>query len=327
MPENHTSKDPSDTPKEQYEQLLTDDNGQAQPIRRRKKDPMAKVRREIEEQQRQQREKAELLKLRQGLVEESSEIPEAAPPKHEKPTGWKAVENFIYHYKWLLALAAFLAFVLIFLTVQTLTREKRDLYVLLISNDSSGGIYSKTRDIETALERYCPDFDENGYVHVAVNYIDLSSKGVMSEYTDAQQSKFSAELFTGDSQLYLTDKGIIALINEFADSTGSITATEEAAEEASTAEEALHIQFFTDFTGEYPDAVLYQGCGLQLNTTGFINEARWQSCPDTVGLYLREEFENMTGNDKDAVEQRRRARIVYENIITGNVVNPDWEGR
>lgn len=72
--------------------------------------------------------------------------------------------------------------------------------------------------------------------------------------------------------------------------------------------------------------MLYDGCGLQLNTTGFVDEARWKSCPDTVGLYLRDTFENMMGNNEKTAEQRERARIVYENIINGNVVNPRLAG-
>jgi len=34
----------------------------------------------------------------------------------------------------------------------------------------------------------------------------------------------------------------------------------------------------------------------------------------------------MMGNNEKTAEQRERARIVYENIINGNVVNPDWQG-
>mgnify|MGYP006888184504 FL=1 len=45
-----------------------------------------------------------------------------------------------------------------------------------------------------------------------------------------------------------------------------------------------------------------------------------------MGLYLRDTFENMMGNNEKTAEQRERARIVYENIINGNVVNPDWQG-
>mgnify|MGYP000471089983 CR=1 FL=1 len=313
MPENN-EKEP------QYKSILSDDDGTApRPIRKKQRDPMAEVRREIEEQQRQQREKAELLKLRQGLIDESDEIPEDEPPKFEKPTGAKAVENFFYHYKWRLIGIIFTVALLTFMIIQTVTREKKDLYVLAISTTGSSGIYAKTHDIEVALERYCPDFDGNGKVHVGVNFIDLSTEGGYSEYTDAQNEKFSAELFSGDSQLYLTDEGIITLINRIA---ASGETEEAAAEEA----DGQIIQFFTDFSGEYPDAVLYDGCGLQLNTTGFVDEARWKSCPDTVGLYLRDTFENMMGNNEKTAEQRERARIVYENIINGNVVNPDWQG-
>lgn len=326
MSENNTSKDPKETPEIGYKPLLSDDDGTAQPIRR-KKDPMAKVRKEIEEQQRQQREKAELLKFRQGLTDEEEELPEPEVRTYEKPKGWKAVENFFYHYKWILGISIFAVAVVTILTVQILTQERYDLYVLLIANSSSSGFLAKSGDIETALERYCPDFDGNGYVHVAVNYIDLINKDVMSEYNDAQRSKFSAELYTGDSQLYFTDTGIISLINDVSGRKGNIVSSTEEAVPESTAEETLIIEFFTDFSEEYPDAVLYQGCGLQLNTTGFIDEARWQSCPDTVGIYVRDEFENMTGNDKESIEQRRRAKIVYDNIVNGNVVNSDWEGR
>ena len=35
----------------------------------------------------------------------------------------------------------------------------------------------------------------------------------------------------------------------------------------------------------------------------------------------------MTGNNEKSAEQRERARIVYENIINNNVVNPDWQGK
>lgn len=316
MPDNNQNKE-----NQQYRSILSEDDGtNPRPISKKKKDPMAQVRREIEEQQRQQREKAELLKLRQGLVEESAEFEEQPQPQYEKPTGWKAVENFLYHYKIQLIVGIFAVAVLTFMIVQTATREQRDLYVLAISTTGSNGIYAKTHDIETALERYCPDFDGNGYVHVGVNFIDLCTEGGYSEYTDSNNYKFSAELFSGDSQLYLTDTGIIKLINDVATS-----GTAEAETEEQDPEQA--IQFFAVLSDEYPDKQFYKGCGLQLNTTGFTDQARWKSCPDIVGLYLREEFHNMTGNDDDAVEQRRRAQIVLENIINDNLVNPDWQGK
>lgn len=318
MPDNNENKE--------YKSLLSDDDGNARPIRRKKADPMAKVRREIEEQQRQQHEKAELLKLRQGLIEESEEIPEDSPPTYEKPKGWKAVENFFYHYKWAMFGTIFAVALVTFLTVQTLTREKNDLYVLIISNTHSDDLFVNTEELEVALERYCPDFDNNGYVHVGVNYIDLSTKNGMSEYTDAMNQKFHAELFTGDSQLYISDRQIIRLINTVTDASSNVTT--EASEEPSTAEVPLHSEFFRDLTELYPDAALYQNVGLQLNTTGMMDQMRWSSCPDDIGIYLRNEFAvDMTGNSDHAREQRRRAEIVLDNIVNNNLVNPDWQGR
>ena len=65
MPENNEKNTEKES---QYKSILSDDDGTApRPIRKKQRDPMAEVRREIEEQQRQQREKAELLKLRQGI--------------------------------------------------------------------------------------------------------------------------------------------------------------------------------------------------------------------------------------------------------------------
>lgn len=324
MSDNNIENNKDADQKPQYTPLLSDDDGSAQPVRRRKKDPMVQVRKEIEEQQRQQREKAELLKLRQGLIDESDEIPEEQePPKYEKPKGWKAIENFFYHYKWTFFGSIFAVALATFLTVQIVTREQYDLYVLAISTSSSSGIFTKTDDIAVALERYCPDFDGNGYVHVAVNYIDLSTESGYSQYTDVNEQKFSAELFSGNSQFYIADEGIIAKINTFAAS--SSHAYGETIE--AVPEDTLTLQFFTDYTEKYPDAVLFADCGIQVNQTPLADEARWKSCPDTVGIYVREEFQNMTGNSSEAIEQRRRANIVLENIMNNNIVNPDWHGK
>ena len=189
--------------------------------------------------------------------------------------------------------------------ILTLTKEKKDLYVLAISTTNSSQLYTKQYDIEKALERYCPDFDENGYVHVGVNFINISDENAAVDYANTESMKFTAELHTGDSQLYLTDTGMLEKLAELADD--------------------ADIQFFLELSEQYPDAVFYEGQGLQLNTTDFIDQARWTGCPDIVGLYIRGDFIDMTGDKDEIEEQRRRATIVMENIINGNVVNPPEE--
>ncbi len=258
---------------------------------------------QMDDEQRHIQEYKELLKMKQGLIEESEMIPETGYAEIEELHGWKRVENFVYHHKWALIVGFFTALVLGFMIYQTVTREKEDLYILAISTTDSSGLYTKTTDIERAFEMYCPDFDENGYVHVAVNFINLSTENGYSQSTDVDRYKFIAEVITGDSQIVFADVGIMDEIREA----------------------SSEIQFFADLTEEYPDSVFFEGVGLQLNTTDWNTAARWESCPDMNCLFIREEFEDMTGNGDEAVEQRRRALILMDNIINGNVVNPPEE--
>ena len=258
------------------------------------------------DEQEKLREKRELLKLKQGIIEESDVVEDyEISHDYKKPEGAAKIENFFYHYKWHVIAIAVIVFFVGFMVHDTLTKEKKDLYVLAISTTNSSQLYTKQYDIEKALERYCPDFDENGYVHVGVNFINISDENAAVDYANTESMKFTAELHTGDSQLYLTDTGMLEKLAELADD--------------------ADIQFFLELSEQYPDAVFYEGQGLQLNTTDFIDQARWTGCPDIVGLYIRGDFIGMTGDKDEIEEQRRRATIVMENIINGNVVNPPEE--
>lgn len=258
-----------------------------------------------DDEQRLLRERRELLKLKQGIIEESDIIPQDETEEAAKPTGAKAVENFFYHYKWYAAAIAFFAVVFGIMIVQAVTKEKPDLKVAVISSAMESGMYPKLNDIEKTLEKYCPDFDGNGYVHVQINYIDLSTVSGNVEYIDANRQKFqSIELFGGESQMWLCDYGVI--------------------EELYGAYEK--IDFFVDFDVEFPEAELIDGEGLVLRATDFAESARWSTCPDDAAVYVREEFENMTGNGKQAREQRERALEVYRNLASGVVINAESAG-
>ena len=237
------------------------------------------------DEQEKLREKRELLKLKQGIIDESEVIEDyEISHDYKQPEGTsKKIENFFYHYKWHVIAIALIVFFVGYMVIQTVTKEKNDLYVLAISTTNESNIYVKQVDIEKALEQYCPDFDGNGYVHVGVNFMNIAKDAIIADYSDAENFKFQAELFTGDSQLYLTDQGIIDVINSIGNG---------------------EIEFFTVMSDEYPDAAFYKDQGLQLNTTDFIDAARWTDCSDIVGLYVRDVFEGQTGDPEDIAEQR-----------------------
>ena len=81
-----------------------------------------------------QDDKRELLKLKQGIIEESETITEAEKPKYEVH-GFKRVENFFYHYKWHVVAGLFAAAVLTFLIHSLVTKEQGDMRVLLVTKN------------------------------------------------------------------------------------------------------------------------------------------------------------------------------------------------
>ena len=155
-------------------------------------------------------EKRELLKLKQGIIEDSDIIEQDVHEEPEEQTAIKKIDNFFFRNKWFVVAGVFFAAVAIFLVQQMLSREQPDLTVILAVSDTSKapGLYQKVNDIELALEQYCPDFDGNGYVHVAVYSIDLTKSGNM-QYVQSNTAKFYGEIERGVAELYICDADLL----------------------------------------------------------------------------------------------------------------------
>lgn len=151
---------------------------------------------------------------------------------------------------------------------------------------------------------YCPDFDENGNVHVLINYIDLSSENQNTEYHMAQQQKYTASMMSGDGQLILTDTNLWDYIYDT---------------------DRFNKEVFVNFSGIYPEELLYNECGVRVRQTELRHEARWDTCPENVVLFVREEIDTGMGGLEKKATQRERAKIVLQNIVDGNIVNPGAE--
>lgn len=272
---------------------------------------MAKRRRRETEQERalrERRERVELLKMKQGLIEESEAIPETGYVKMDKPRGWSKISNFFYRNKWFVGMGVFLAAIFTVGIVQLATREKPDLNVLAVVCASDSQMNWRAKSIELALERYCPDFDGNGKVHVSVHFIDRTRyKNPTDQYDMAQDQKFTAEFLTAESQLFLTDETFINWMF-----------VEEAGEGAKKLDEV-----FLKQTDRCSKDVLYDECGVRLSKTDFASEAKWSSCPDSVMFFVRREIQNGVADPEKTAVSRERALIVIQNILDGNVVNPD----
>ena len=263
---------------------------------------------EAEKAQREREERIALLKMKQGIIEESELIPEN---EHvEKPTlrGWAKFANFFYHNKAFILLGTFFAFVITVLTVQIVTKEKDDLYVLAIAFDAESEIGWRTDDLKRTLEMYCPDFDGNGKVHVTVNYIDRTAEEIVSQYDQAQAQKLTLELMAASAQFIIADEGLIDWLG---------------GEDGSEAIDPK--KFFVVQSDLCSEDMLFEGVGVRMNSTDFAEQARWESCPDNVILLVRAELNNGQSSVKTNARNRERAMTVLQNIVDGNVINPETE--
>lgn len=248
----------------------------------------------------EQDDKRELLRLKQGIIEESEAITEKV--REEKPElhGVEKIDNFFYHYKWHVIVIVFFVAVVGYLTIMTLSKEAADLRVLVISDnkEATTDLEYKVNDLEKALEKYCPDFDNNGNVHVDVYYIDMQ-QNPDSNYYFSNQAKLYGELSSGVAHLFIANKSAID------DIIGDET-------------EPMFENLETLFGGsENLHDMLYQVKGTQLAT-----DAKWEnSCPEDFYIAIRANYAGLISDTAQLDECHSRALEVFKNILEGNKVN------
>lgn len=247
-----------------------------------------------------QDDKRELLKLKQGLIEESETIREEKKEKVELH-GMAKVSNFFYHYKWQVVLGLFFAFVAGFLIYDVIRKEAGDMRVLVITKDSAvaDNVAYKTKDFELAFEKYCPDFDDSGYVHVDVYNIDLS-ENIDAEYMRAGVTKAMGEISYGESQLYILDTPALESITDGGGTAG-----------------------FVNLEELYPDCPQVDGVFYHLKGSDFAIISNYvEACPDDLFFVIRRTTDT-TANKERAEKAQKRALQVFDNII--NAKFDGWE--
>lgn len=262
---------------------------------------MAKGKRETDEERaaRDREERIALLKMKQGLIEESEIIPETGYGEPLKENVLQRLSSFVYRNKVFVILGVFFAVIAAVIIYQFATHEKEDLHVLLVAYDENSTMMFYSESIAEALEQYCPDFDGNGRVHVTVNFINRSRSAGGSQYDDIQRQRLTSELEYGTAMLIITDEGFVESVNF---------------EDKSKDEQAMR-SFFLPQTDKFGEDELFCGVGIRANKTKLPGKAEWKDCPDNVIIAVRAESDNKTSNDEQNAIYRERAEIVLENIV------------
>lgn len=108
--------------------------------------------------------KRELLKLKQGLIEESEAIDESGYDVAMPDTFMGKLKNFLWHNKLGIIIGAVLIIIIAVVCWFFIAYEKPDITIY------SAGNYNVTmrQFLESGTEKHCPDFDKNGKVKVSI---------------------------------------------------------------------------------------------------------------------------------------------------------------
>lgn len=183
---------------QEMEQQELEQQRQAQELIQKQKEQQRLA---YEEQLRQ--EKLELIRLKQGVIEESETIHE----EHEAPKKYnifQKISNFFYANKWWLGLGGFFAALAGFLIWQVVTTVHPDMIILLVSHNDL--FYASCSEgISAIFEQYIDDVNQDGEVVVDVYYMPSSATTMERDGYMGDNAKLAAEFQIGEAVLVISD--------------------------------------------------------------------------------------------------------------------------
>ncbi|MBP3747436.1 MAG: hypothetical protein J6I47_08235 [Ruminococcus sp.] len=233
-------------------------------------------------------EKLELLRLKQGLIEESDTIHEVKEEKVEMSFG-KKVSNFFYHNKWWLGIGTLFAFITVFLVYSLVTKPSPDMVVLIIANNEELGEMSEVKDY---VESFVDDFNDNGKTEASIYYIGYSDNEYRN-YATGTDGKLTAQLQSADSVIVIGSDKLDMLMSP---------------DPASS---------FIDLSQIYPDNPHVKGYKFMLSGTPFAERINLDPKYITDDLYIavRTPVDLLYASHKDMEKTLEKDWEVFEKIV------------
>ncbi|MCI1269183.1 MAG: hypothetical protein LKG21_04680 [Ruminococcus sp.] len=141
-------------------------------------------------------EKIELIKMKQGEIEDSDIICETKEIQ-KKMSLPKKISNFFYHSKWWLWIAVFLVFLGGILIHDIVTKEHPDVVVLYLDDNDEVG---NSEALKNYFESLCGDYNGNGKVEVSVYYIPYTGNE-QTDYANGASTKMMAEMGSAEAMI------------------------------------------------------------------------------------------------------------------------------
>lgn len=174
-----------------------------QEIEMRKQAELRQRQKQEEYDRKIQQERLELIRLKQGVIEESETIHEEQP-EEIKLSVWKKITNFFYHNKWWLGLTVFFVALAGYLTYTLLMRPHPDMIVLVLCDNEAIG---NSAQFEDYLETFAEDFNGNGEIKVSTYYIPYSDNSY-TNYQTGNETKLTTEMQSADAVIIVGGSNI-----------------------------------------------------------------------------------------------------------------------
>lgn len=244
-----------------------------------------------------ERDRIELMKLKQGIISDE-DIPHEAEPVKEY-TAWEKIGNFFYHNKMPLIIGAVIVLLAVFLIRDVVTNKKPDVAIMIMASDSE--LDFRTGDIEKLLEPYCEDFNGDGEVYVRVSYLPAvySDDNLDAYFNQSAQTKLMAEFQSGDSIIVIADADTCHTVG-----------IDTVSENGNPVDPIL-----VDMRTIYPDDKNCIELGYMLSGTNFAEDIKYTAMSDSLFIGFRLPREALGVNMEKFTANYNNALKLWDNYL------------
>lgn len=244
-----------------------------------------------------ERDRIELMKLKQGIISDE-DIPHEAEPVKEY-TAWEKIGNFFYHNKMPLIVGAVIVLLAVFLIRDVVTNKRPDVAIMIMASDPE--LDFRTGDIEKLLEPYCEDFNGDGEIYVRVSYLPAtySDDNLDAYFNQSAQTKLMAEFQSGDSIIVIADADTCHTVG-----------IDTVSENGNPVDPIL-----VDMRTIYPDDENCIELGYMLSGTDFAEDIKYTAMSDSLFIGFRLPREALGVNMEKFTANYNNALKLWDNYL------------
>ncbi|MFT3951503.1 MAG: hypothetical protein QM689_06080 [Oscillospiraceae bacterium] len=229
-------------------------------------------------------EKIELMKLKQGVIEEDeAELVREAPDEPlKKMNKRQQLANFWYHHKVITLVIVLFGGLIGYFVYDTATKVEPDLKIIVTTDN---GLGLRLDDLEAFFTPYATDLNGDGKVVVAAYNVPVNPRLDANTY-QTNSTKLSTLIMSGDAVLFLTDP-----------------LTDD-----------LLVSSLDDLTVRFPQNPMITAEGLKFDCPMLREKLNWAEMPADMVLGMRKVSATLMTDEKELNEKYEQGMDVFEKV-------------